>query len=218
MTRIFQAILLFAGFIKVLTNVQLYEELSFLIKMMSVVIVELVPFFILFISLNGIFAFMMAILGVSLFPQGEESDYEGLGALAVGYFFYVLRLTLGDFDVSTFQHLQRPTIYVVWLVWTAIVFLAAVIFLNFLIAVISDVYARVIDTRMEEVFQKKAEILIDIHDVMETKCKKEDYNVLVTRQISQNDYGSEQWSGLLSTLKTEMANNLLQVKQNNQKA
>lgn len=105
-----------------------------------------------------------------------------------------------------------------WLVWTAIVFLVAVIFLNFLIAVISDVYARVIDTRMEEVFQKKAEILVDIHDVMETKCKKEDYNVLVTRQISQNDYGSEQWSGLLSALKTEMANNLLQMKQNNQKA
>jgi hypothetical protein len=40
----------------------------------------------------------------------------------------------------------------VWLVWTAIVFLAAVIFLNFLIAVISDVYAQVIVTRMEVVF------------------------------------------------------------------
>jgi hypothetical protein len=91
MTRIFQAILLFAGFIKVLINVQIYEDLSFLIKMMSVVIVELVPFFILFISLIGIFAFMVGVLGVSLIPGGEESDYEGLGAQAIGYFFFVLR-------------------------------------------------------------------------------------------------------------------------------
>lgn len=66
--------------------------------------------------------------------------------------------------METFQHMQRPTIYFVWLLWMAIVFIVLVIFLNFLIAVISDVYLKVIATRLETVFQKKAEILVDIHD------------------------------------------------------
>lgn len=66
----FQTILLFAGFIKILTNVQIYEDLSFLIKMMAVVIVELVPFFILFISLISIFALMVATLGLPLIGEG----------------------------------------------------------------------------------------------------------------------------------------------------
>ena len=180
-TRICYAILVIAGFVKLLGNVQIYEDASFLIKMMQVVTVEIIPFAILFFSMIIIFAFALAALNVPLYINEDDFDYAGLNAGALSYFMFVLRTALGDFQVSTLKIMQTSTLYTAWIFWIVLVIINSVIFLNFLIAVISDVYAQVMQTRMEEVFQKKAEILVDLDEVFGQRIKAVESKIRVTR-------------------------------------
>ena len=77
--------------------------------------------------------------------------------------------------------MQTSTLYTAWIFWIVLVIINSVIFLNFLIAVISDVYAQVMQTRMEEVFQKKAEILVDLDEVFGQRIKAVESKIRVTR-------------------------------------
>jgi hypothetical protein len=146
-TRIFYALLVVTGFLKLLGNVQIYEDFSFLIKMMQLVAVELIPFGVLFFSMIIMFSFALAALNVPLYITEEEYDYDGLNTGALTYFLFVLRTALGDFQVGTFKIMQTSTLYVTWLFWIFLVIINTVIFLNFCIAVISDVYEQVMQTR-----------------------------------------------------------------------
>ena len=46
--------------------------------------------------------------------------------------------------------MQTATLVTAWLIWFAIVCINSIIFLNFLIAVVSDVFAQVMEKRSEE--------------------------------------------------------------------
>ena len=63
-----------------------------------------------------------------------------------------------------------------------IVFTNTIIFLNFLIAVITDVYEQIMETRTEEIFLKKAELLLEIIEVVGTSGIEENIStILITR-------------------------------------
>ena len=64
--------------------------------------------------------------------------------------FWVVRTSLGDFDVEQFQDMPTSLLIAAWVAWVVIVILNMLIFLNFLIAVIGDVYGQVMETRLEE--------------------------------------------------------------------
>ena len=95
--------------------------------------------------------------------------------------------------------MSRATI---WIFWTVIIVINTIIFLNFLIAVISDVYEQVMETRTEEIFQKKAQLIVDIDEVLSDK-RRLSAKILVTRS---GEFGSaySEWSGFLKELKQEM--------------
>ena len=80
-----------------------------------------------------------------------------------------------------------------------------IIFLNFLIAVISDVYEQVMETRTEEIFQKKAQLLVDIEQVLgDTRLESNKVvHILISRsgEISSSD---SQWCGFLAEVKKTM--------------
>ena len=61
-----------------------------------------------------------------------------------------------------------------------IVLANTIIFLNFLIAVISDVYEQVMESRTEEIFQKKAQMLDQIENVI-GNSGRDSPTILITR-------------------------------------
>jgi hypothetical protein len=69
---------------------------------------------------------------------------------------YVLNTSLGKFNCDPFKYAPPVSRVTMWILWVVIVFINTIVFMNFLIAVISDVYAQTMQTRTEEVFQKKA--------------------------------------------------------------
>ena len=94
-TRICYALLAIVSFIKLLSLLRIFDNISFIIKMLFRVGEELTPFLFLFICFVGTFAFVIVALDMDK-EQFEEGDpYEGLGG--AGYFVYILRTSFGDF-------------------------------------------------------------------------------------------------------------------------
>lgn len=162
-TRIMYAILIVTTFIKFLSLARIFNNFSFIVKMLIIVISEIVPFILLFLLFIIAFAFCMMILDIHFEEDDPDNPYSGLGHLA--YPLFIFRTSLGDIDVDVFKQLTPWSKYAAWIFWLIIVFCNLIVFLNFLIAVISDVYEQVMENRMEEVIQKKVQLLIDVEEV-----------------------------------------------------
>jgi len=74
---------------------------------------------------------------------------------------YVLRASLGDYDLSGYNYLDGGLHITAMLIWLLIVFSTTIVFMNLLIAVISDVYERVMSNRVEEVYQMKVNFIYE---------------------------------------------------------
>ena len=73
-------------------------------------------------------------------------------------------------------------------------------FLNFLIAVIGDVYEQVMETRTEEIFKRKAQLLVEIQNVIGDYNRSEMAQILITRSGVRTKVESS-WNGMLSEIK-----------------
>ena len=143
---------------------------------------KLIPFLTLFLEIIIVFVFIQYALGLNfhLDEDGNDTPYTTIGFLA--YFFFIFRTSLGDFEVDPYSELPLLSQYVMWAFWLLIVFSNTIIFLNFLIAVITDVYEQIMETRTEEIFLKKAEMLVEIIEVAGEKGIKDHLaTILITR-------------------------------------
>jgi len=159
-TRILVCVLLLTGFVKILSLNRINDNISFITRMIIKVTIAIVPFLTLFISLIIVFAFIMYALGLSFTSMGDENPYRSIGFL--GYWFFLFRTSTGDFDVDQFGELPLASQLTLWFFWCLLVMINTIVFLNFLIAVIGDVYVEVMETRTEEIFKRKAQLLVEI--------------------------------------------------------
>jgi hypothetical protein len=84
-----------------------------------------------------LFFFGIVISSFSLYLAllvNELTDYEGISL--VGYFMIALRTSLGDYDFDSFVKNSDYDI-LTWLVWFQVMIVGNVIFMNFIIAVVS---------------------------------------------------------------------------------
>jgi len=208
--RIFYVILVLTGLVRLLSKLQIYEDLSFLIKMIQTTLNKLIPFATLFFGLIIGFQFAMTAMNTPLTDVADNNDYANIDITAFEKFIYVFRMALGDFQVAGFKREQQGVLILTWIVWIILVCINSIIFLNFLIAVVSDVFAQVMQTRTEECYQKRAEILSELFDVFGTLSDEnakdkpsKDISILVTRQCAYSDH--DNWGGLVAEIKHLLA-------------
>ena len=137
-TRILYSLLIISSSIKLLDSLRIFNNISFIVKMLHMVTVELIPFLGLYIGFIFLFALVVSSLEIEL-DQVENMPYEGLPEW-FGMAAFIFRTSLGDFDVDPFANLSNATRLFIWFFWFFVVFANTIIFLNFLIAVINDVY------------------------------------------------------------------------------
>lgn len=171
--------------------------------MIQTTLVKLIPFAALFFGLIIAFMFAFNALNTPLTDVEDNNDYANIDFVPLMLFVYVFRIALGDFQVAGFKRKQHLTLIPTWIVWIVLVCINSVIFLNFLIAVVSDVFAQVMETRTEESYQKRAEILSELYDVFGPLSDKKDISIIVTRQSVQSD--QEDWGGLVAEIKHLLA-------------
>lgn len=176
-TRLMYVFLIIASFFKLLNLVRVFDQYSFIVKMLTRVFSDIAPFLNIFLAFIVVFASCLHTLNLNLdpalpledynmhtVPESEsENPYFGLG-LGM-YPIYVLRTTLGDFDVDMYKDMPPASRFTSWVLWLIIVCSCQIVFLNFLIAVISDVFAQVSETRTQEVYQKKCELIVEFAEL-----------------------------------------------------
>ena len=152
--------------------------------MLSGIFDRSVPFLMFFIYLNFTFAFVMHSIGIRFdetLVKDFNGEFAGFEIWIIPHLMYTLKQSMGDMKTDTFMFLPKPIMYTAWGTWFVLVIINSMIFLNFLISVITEVYEDESEMQTEEAYQCKAAILRDLDLVFGDKIDFLPVNILMTR-------------------------------------
>jgi hypothetical protein len=100
-----------------------------------------------------LFTTLFYVLGITI---GES--YGTVGNL--GYFFMSFRTSTGDFEVDEYPSIDYAVVrYLAWLIWLFAVLILNVVFMNFIIAVISESYEKIMQKLVSQTFKVKVDLI-----------------------------------------------------------
>lgn len=180
-------------FNKICFFLRIYEGFSFLVSMLHGVFLDLKYFMAFYTMVLLVFTFLFSVLSLQL---GEA--YGGIGG--VGYFIMSFRASTGDFELDNYNQLG-PLVYLAWLVWVVAVIILQMIFMNFIIAVISGSYEDIMQEKDSVTYRGKADLIAEreLH-MTEADLNNPDYfpRYIVLRRPadSQGEKGEELKEGI----------------------
>ena len=114
---------------------RIYAQLSYIVTMMTNVIIDLSVFFVFF----GILVFMFSLV-FDVIAKNEAPEYHNISPF-FGNMLTTMRLALGDFDFGILynpdRELNTRQHILFWVAWCSMIVLSMLIFLNFIIAEVS---------------------------------------------------------------------------------
>lgn len=145
------------------------ESFSYIVTMMQNVIKDLVVFLVFF----AILVFMFSLI-FDVIAKNEAPEYHDVHPF-VGNFITTFRLALGDFDFGILSNPDRPLNskqhILFWGVWCLMVAISSLVFLNFIIAEVSNSYGKVRVRVAEEVQRERANLINDVEAVIPNEYK-----------------------------------------------
>lgn len=201
LSRMCYVLALLFSLVKILFLIRVYKNLSFLVTMIIQVMIDLKSFFIVFMIFSMIFAECFSILHIDHSSYGRLPSTIAQGVAAI-------RIAFGDFSIvdpyRTFDYVNPldETEYsrnFIFVCFTFMVFLLAAIllfmvFMNFIIAVISDSYATVTSHAVAYDYKQRCEMIYE----REIHFKEGDFlnqqyfpNILVVRRKKMQDHEGE---------------------------
>ncbi|CDW74969.1 UNKNOWN [Stylonychia lemnae] len=132
---------------------RIYDGFSFLVQMMAGVFKDLKYFLLFFI----IFILQFGMIFLVLFKAQQIDEYNGVNKLA--YFLMAFRISSGDFQLDDYHSQTDGLVIFTWIIWLIAVLTLNVVFMNFIIAVISESYERVMQKLVAESFRVKANMI-----------------------------------------------------------
>lgn len=133
--RVLYCILTLFIFTKITFFLRIYDGFSFLVSMLSEVFMDLRYFLALFVLVILTCAEIFFILQLDSGIYGDVGNF--------GYTIMSYRTSLGDFDLETFKSQDGLLLLVAWISWFIAVFVSQIVLMNFIIAVISESYQKV---------------------------------------------------------------------------
>ena len=127
--------------VKTFFFMRIVQKFSYIVTMITMVISDLQVFMLFFIILIVMFSMIFDVIA-----PNKSDEYRHIGKY-MGNFFTTLRLSLGDFDFSVLEEddetnggLTESQHVLFWCTWVIMVIFSALIFLNFIIAEVSNSY------------------------------------------------------------------------------
>eukprot|EP00347_Sterkiella_histriomuscorum_P023209 403335532 len=172
------------AFLKISFFLRIYDGFSFLVSMLAAVFVDLkyfIGFFVIFILQFGI---IFAIL----FNATDIEEYNGISIF--GYLMMAFRTSSGDFNVDSYKDQSQILVIFSWTIWVIAVMILNVMFMNFIIAVISESYEKVMQKMIAESYKVKVQMIVEreLH-FTEDELKQTDLfpkYLLLRRPVSSN--------------------------------
>ena len=151
--RLLECVIFVVFLIKWMHMIEIYRDYGLLTVLIADSIYKVIPFMVLFILWTALFAIQYFILKSN---QKDAEAYLGVESV-LGFMFVAFENGIGNIipptvDSWTGEENKSITatliIYIVYLVWIMNQYILLVVLLNFVIALISEVYERVMDQRM----------------------------------------------------------------------
>eukprot|EP00347_Sterkiella_histriomuscorum_P005471 403356490 len=199
--RLAQIYMLILGFLRVNYYLRIHDGFGFMISMFTEVFVDLKYFVIFFIMIIIEFALLFLLV----FKGSSMEEYQGLSTFG-GYMMMAFRLSTGDFALDSYKDQPSMFILITWGIWLVSVFALNMIFLNFIIAVISETFEKVMQKQAAQQYKLKVEMLCTIlaHGLVKTP------ESLIIQKPIQVSNEEESQQGFIRNLKHSL-------KYNNQK-
>lgn len=125
--------------IKTFFFMRIVMSFSYIVTMIFSVCYDLRVFLLFFSILMIKFSAVFNIITIQTDPEYEKLPY------ALGSMFHTIRVALGDFQFGILQsgNLSDRQHWMLWIVWLFMVFISSLIFLNFIIAEVSNSYSKI---------------------------------------------------------------------------
>jgi len=120
--------------------------------------------------------------------KNDADEYKNLGPF-MGNVMTTLRLSLGDFDFGVLESgkLDEDQHWLFWIIWVLMVIFSALIFLNFIIAEVSNSYSKVKEHIDALIYKERAGLIEEAEDIMSKNTKTTDKvkfpKYIVVRQL-----------------------------------
>ncbi|CDW85676.1 UNKNOWN [Stylonychia lemnae] len=184
---------------KIFSFLRIYDGFSFLVQMLAGVFKDLKYFLIFFL----IFIIQFGIIFLVLFKAKEIDEYNGMNKLA--YFLMAFRISSGDFQLDDFHSQENGLVVLTWLIWLVAVMTLYIVFMNFIITVISESYERVMQKLVLESYILKANMIFE----REQFFTKDDFKntkyfpsyIVVRRPLNATIKEDGEWQGFIKDLK-----------------
>lgn len=145
--------------IKTFFYLRIFKELSFLVSMIKQVFLDLRAFGLFYGILIYMFSLMLGILDWSNYEFNDDLDIATIQYTAAGpdkeylmipkmiaRYFAVLRISLGDFELSGSTYLTQFQNVIYWIMLFVISVVTNIVFLNFIVAEVGSSYNHIKET------------------------------------------------------------------------
>ena len=155
------------------------------------VVSDLQVFMIFFTILILMFSMVFDVIA-----KNDAAEYQHVGWF-MGNFLTTLRLSLGDFDFGVLEgdNLDADQHVLFWIIWTVMVIFSSLIFLNFIIAEVSNSYQTINEQINALIYKERASLIQESEDIM-AQSTKENNKVKFPKYIIIRE--QEEWKKGLS--------------------
>mmetsp|Transcript_3352 Transcript_3352/g.5063 ORF Transcript_3352/g.5063 Transcript_3352/m.5063 type:complete len:244 (-) Transcript_3352:104-835(-) len=205
-----------AAMIKTLYFIRIYEQFGFLVQMVLLTFIDVVPFTTFMVVWIVYFAmtFMIVRWQIEPDPTDDELEYPEINVF-MKYFLQSYRNSIGDLATPDYEWwlpgedenksmtgVKYIMVNAVWFVWFANQFVNLIILLNFLIAVISQTYEKVISAQQTHNYLHKSQLNREYYELRSFFGWTSKIKALSFTNDSQFEGESDdEWKGLISAMK-----------------
>eukprot|EP00347_Sterkiella_histriomuscorum_P020584 403337249 len=206
---ILQGVMLMLVFLKLCQNLRIFQGFSFQVTMLQAVFYDIKYFILLYAFVIFIYGLIFTLLKIK--TSEENDDYQGINLF--GYFIMAFRASTGDFQIDQFKELQEEHIIYAWIMWISAVLFLNIILLNFIIAVISESYEKVMQKMRAESYRIKCQLIKEREQFLEENDLKDEKKfpkyIILRRPVTEKEDSNSEWQGFVKDIKK----NLLKVSQ-----
>ncbi|CDW82402.1 serine threonine protein kinase [Stylonychia lemnae] len=199
--RLLYSICLIFVFIKFFSYLRIFQGFSFLVQMLRAVFVDLK----FFIALYGIVIVLYGLIFTLLEIKTDEDNIEYEGISYFGYYIMSFRASTGDFQVDNFHNLDKYHVQFAWIIWVTSVLFLNIILLNFIIAVISQSYEKIMQRMVAQSYMAKAKLIYEceLHYSRYGKGDSHFPKYFILRRVKNNTMKGEdaEWQGFVKDIK-----------------
>lgn len=157
-TTILKCTIVALTFLKLSFYLRIFSGLGFLVQMIRSVLKDLANFLFFF----AIFvAFCGAFMSIIMFDINEEyPETSGLASFIVAF-----RMSIGDFSTDAFAKNENQRL-LTWGIWMVLMLFGNVIFMNFIIAVVSESYENCMSKMIAQTYRVKIDLIVERESIM----------------------------------------------------